>query len=76
MVAHSITESTTMDLKKSLRTAIFNKGIKHKDLADQLGTTTQQISNWLKSGKMKQDSMVSVSKALDLSVSEFVALGE
>ena len=65
-----------MDLRKSLRVAIANKGVKHKDLARQLGTTTQQISNWLKSGKMKQDSMASVSKALDVSVSEFIALGE
>lgn len=65
-----------MDLSKSLRLAIANKGVKHKDLAKQLGTTSQQISNWLKSGAIKQSSLLPVSKALDLSVSEFVALGE
>ena len=65
-----------MDLSKSLRLAIASKGVKHKDLAKQLGTTSQQVSNWLKSGAIKQSSLVSISKALELSVSEFVALGE
>lgn len=65
-----------MDLSKSLRLAIASKGVKHKDLAIQLGTTTQQISNWIRSGAIKQTSLVSVSEALGLSVSEFVALGE
>jgi len=65
-----------MDLSKSLRLAIAEKGVKHKDLAKQLGTTSQQISNWLKSGAIKQSSLVSVSNALGLSVSEFIALGE
>jgi transcriptional regulator with XRE-family HTH domain len=65
-----------MDLSKSLRLAIAEKGVKHKDLAKQLGTTSQQISNWLKSGAIKQSSLLPVSNALDLSVSEFVALGE
>ena len=65
-----------MDLSKSLKVAIAMKGVKHKDLAKQLGTTSQQISNWLKSGAIKQSSLLPVSNELDLSVSEFVALGE
>ncbi len=65
-----------MDLSKSLKVAIAMKGVKHKDLAEQLGTTSQQISNWLKSGAIKQSSLIPISKALDLSVSKFVALGE
>lgn len=65
-----------MDLSKSLKVAIAMKGVKHKDLANQLGTTSQQISNWLKSGAIKQSSLLPISKALDLSVSEFIALGE
>ena len=65
-----------MDLSKSLRLAIASKGVKHKDLAEQLGTTSQQVSNWIKSGAIKQSSLVSISEALGLSVSEFVALGE
>lgn len=65
-----------MDLSKSLRLAIAGKGVKHKDLAKQLGTTSQQISNWLKSGAIKQSSLIAVSREFGLSVSEFVALGE
>tara|TARA_R110002051_G_C8702641_1_gene494593 strand:- start:1423 stop:1620 length:198 start_codon:yes stop_codon:yes gene_type:complete len=65
-----------MDLSKSLRLAIAIKGVKHKDLAKQLGTTSQQVSNWIKSGAIKQTSLVSISEALGLSVSEFIALGE
>ncbi len=65
-----------MDLSKSLRLAIANKGVKHKDLAEQLGTTSQQVSNWIKSGAIKQSSLVSVSGAFNLTVSEFIALGE
>ncbi|PHR55947.1 MAG: hypothetical protein COA43_14605 [Robiginitomaculum sp.] len=65
-----------MDLSKSLRLAIAGKGVKHKDLAKQLGTTSQQVSNWIKSGAIKQSSIVSICKAFDMSVSEFIALGE
>lgn len=65
-----------MDLSKSLRVAIASKGIKHKDLAEKLGTTSQQVSNWIKSGAIKQTSLVSISDALGLSVSEFISLGE
>ena len=65
-----------MDLSKSLKVAIAMKGVKHKDLAEQLGTTSQQISNWIKSGAIKQSSLVSICGCLGFSVSEFVALGE
>jgi transcriptional regulator with XRE-family HTH domain len=65
-----------MDLSKSLRLAIAEKGVRHKDLAKQLGTTSQQISNWLKSGAIKQSNLIILSKALGFSVSEFIALGE
>ena len=65
-----------MDLRKSLRKAIANDGIKHKDLADKLGTSSQQISNWLKSGSIKQTSLVAICKVFNMPVSEFIALGE
>ena len=65
-----------MDLSKSLRVAIAVKGVKHKDLAVQLGTSSQQVTNWIRTGCIKQSSLVSISKALGFSVSEFVALGE
>jgi len=65
-----------MNLSKSLRLAIAKKGIKHKDLANALGTSSQQISNWLKSGSIKQSSIVDIAKFFEMPVSEFIALGE
>ena len=65
-----------MDLRKSLRLAIANKGIKKSQLAEKLGTSSQQVSNWLRTGKMKQSSLEEVSAAFDMSVSQFIALGE
>tara|TARA_R110000764_G_scaffold57488_2_gene125147 strand:+ start:17832 stop:18029 length:198 start_codon:yes stop_codon:yes gene_type:complete len=65
-----------MDLSKSLKIAIATKGVKHKDLAIKLNTSGQQISNWIRTGCIKQKSLVSISEALGFSVSEFIALGE
>jgi len=49
-----------MDLSKSLRMVIAEKGIKHKDLAEALNTTSQQVSNWLRTGGIKQSSVVEI----------------
>lgn len=76
VIANQITKVSIMDLSKSLKVAIATKGVKHKDLAEQIGTTGQQISNWIRTGTIKQSSLVKVSFALGFSVSEFVALGE
>lgn len=65
-----------MNLSKSLRLAIAEKGIRHKELADALGTSSQQVSNWLKSGSIKQSSIVAIADYFEMPVSEFVALGE
>lgn len=65
-----------MDLGKSLRLAIADKGVKHKDLAEELGTTSQQVSKWLKSGVIKQSSIVGISEFFEMKTSEFIALGE
>lgn len=65
-----------MDLSKSLRMAIAFKGVKHKDLALALDTSSQQISNWLSTGNIRQSNMVDIANYFDLSVSEFIALGE
>ena len=65
-----------MNLSKSLRLAIAKEGIKHKDLADKVGTSSQQVSNWLKSGSIKQSSITKICKVFNMPVSEFIALGE
>ena len=76
VVAYNITKVLIMDLSKSLKVAIATKGVKHIDLAKQIGTSGQQISNWIRTGTIKQSSLIKVSEALGFSVSEFVALGE
>jgi len=65
-----------MDLKKSLRLALAHEGIKKSQLAERLDTSSQQVSNWLRTGKMKQSSIEDVSAAFNMSVSQFIALGE
>lgn len=65
-----------MDLSKSLRLSIANKGIKHKDLAADLGVHTTQITTWLKTGSMQKDKLQKVSDYFGIPVSEFVKLGE
>ena len=65
-----------MNLSKSLRVAIAKEGIKHKDLAKRIGTSSQQVSNWLKSGSIKQSSLTDICKVFNMPVSEFIALGE
>lgn len=65
-----------MDLSKSLRMVIADKGIKHKDLAKELNTTSQQVSNWLRTGGIKQSNVVEICAFFDIPVSEFIALGE
>ena len=65
-----------MDLSKSLRLSIAREGILHKDLAAKLGTSSQQISNWLNSGIVKQASLIAICKHFNIPVSEFIALGE
>lgn len=65
-----------MNLSKSLRLAIAEKGIRHKELADAIGCSSQQVSNWLKSGSIKQSTLVAIAEYFEMPVSEFVALGE
>jgi len=65
-----------MNLSKSLKIALASSGIKNKDLAEQLGTTTQQVSNWIKRGTIKQSSIIAICNVFNMSVSEFIALGE
>lgn len=65
-----------MNLSKSLRIAFAQQGIKHKLLAQQLGVSNQQISNWLATGQIKQAYLVPIAEFFGMTVSEFIALGE
>ena len=65
-----------MNISTSIRLALANKNKKAKDLAEGMGVKPQQISNWRKSGRMSADNIRAMAKFFDMSVSEFIALGE
>lgn len=65
-----------MDLGISLKTAIFNKGIRSKDLAKFLGTQPQQVTNWKRTGAIQQSTLIKICEFFEMEVSEFIALGE
>lgn len=65
-----------MNVGKSLKIALAMKGIKQSDLAAKVGMTTVWISRLANSEKAGMGSVEMLSKALDMKVSEFLALGE
>lgn len=66
-----------MNLPKSLKIALINKGITQRSLAESVGTTDAHISN-LSTGRaqLQGEMLKKIAKSLDMKVSEFVALGE
>lgn len=65
-----------MDLSKSLKVALAYNGMKNKTLAEKLGTSTQQVSNWIGSGNIKHSNIIEICKVFEMPVSEFIKLGE
>jgi transcriptional regulator with XRE-family HTH domain len=65
-----------MDLSKSLRLALADSNMQKKVFAEKVGTSQQQVSNWLRTGNIKQSSLSCIASVFDMSVSEFIALGE
>jgi transcriptional regulator with XRE-family HTH domain len=66
-----------MDIGKSLRLAIAERNIKHKELAEKSGVSSQTISHITKNKSNPSiDMLAKLSGALDYKVSELIALGE
>lgn len=65
-----------MNLKKSIKKALAENGQKQKDLATKMGVTPQQVTNWCITGKISQDNLTTMASNFDMTISEFVALGE
>jgi transcriptional regulator with XRE-family HTH domain len=66
-----------MNVGKSIKIALINSEMKSKDLADKMGVSPSYISGLANASK--NPSIVTVMRiaiALDLQVSEFIALGE
>lgn len=65
-----------LNLGKALKIALVKKGIKQKDFADTLNVSPQQISNWVSMGRISNNNQRVICKALEMKLSEFIALGE
>ena len=65
-----------MNLGRSLKVALALEDMMNKTLAEKLGTSPQQISNWIGSGDIGKDSLIKICQIFNMPVSEFIALGE
>ena len=65
-----------MNLKKSIKQACLNEGIKQKDLAERLGMKPQQLNCTMSRNSMSMASLEKIATELKMKVSEFIALGE
>lgn len=65
-----------MNLKKSITFAVAHKEMSMADLAEKMGVHINQIYNWRRSGTIRQSHLEKMCEALDMKVSEFIALGE
>jgi len=73
---NQLKQEIIVDLKKSLRMSIAERGIKNKELAKGLGVTPQQITTWLRTGVMTNSNILKISNFFNIQASEFIALGE
>lgn len=66
-----------MDFGKSLKIALLQRGMKQKDLADQMQVSRPYISAIANNKKhFTKANLISIPKHLGYKVSEFIALGE
>lgn len=56
--------------------ALAKRPLRNKTLAELMDTSEQQVSNWIKTGAIKQSSLVRICEVLNIKLSEFVALSE
>lgn len=66
-----------MDIAKSIRVALAREAKNQTWLGDQIGATKATVSNYCK-GRSKPDSdrLEQIAQLFDMTVSEFIALGE
>lgn len=65
-----------VNLGKALKTALFTREIRQKELADRLQTTPQQVSSWANNGSISHANIEAICNELNMKFSEFIALGE
>jgi len=65
-----------MDIGKSIRVALAERDKKASWLADELGIERQNITRIIKTGKASTGTMEKIANALEINLSELIALGE
>lgn len=65
-----------MNVGKSLKIALIKKGMSQTELAKKMGVHDQWVSKLANSESAAQTTLVGLAEALEMKVSEFVALGE
>jgi DNA-binding Xre family transcriptional regulator len=65
-----------MNLGKSLKIALIKAELSQIELAEKIGVSKQQVNNWTRADGIRSTNLNKVCNALNLSVSEFIALGE
>lgn len=65
-----------MDIKKSLNVALAKKGIKKGDFAIMLGVSRARLYAMQNQKRINPETLTKITNALDMEVSEFIALAE
>tara|TARA_R110000851_G_scaffold75246_4_gene165912 strand:- start:344 stop:544 length:201 start_codon:yes stop_codon:yes gene_type:complete len=65
-----------MHTGEKLKIALAMKQIKSKEMAEKLGTSPQQVSNWVSSGKITILTVSDMCEVLGMTLGEFFAIGE
>lgn len=65
-----------MNFRKSLKLALAQRDMKQKDLADRVGMRQTSMSQLAAQQSCTGATLQKIADALDMKVSEFVALGE
>lgn len=65
-----------MDIKKSLNVALAKNGMSKTEFAEKLGVSRARLYAILNQKTVQKETLESVTSALDMKMSEFIALGE
>ncbi|WVH05536.1 hypothetical protein KKJFFJLC_00041 [Vibrio phage vB_VpaS_PGB] len=65
-----------MDIKKSISVALAKKGMTRQQLADLMGVSRTRVYAIAQQKAAKHETIEKVASALEMKVSEFIALGE
>ena len=65
-----------MNIKKSTNKALAEIEQNHRWLSEQLGATESQVSRWVNADHLSTSIIERIAGVFDMSVGEFIALGE